>query len=521
MTGPTTSTTVFSPLRPDDPETVGGMRVVGRVGTGGMGTVYAGVGRRGRYTAIKVIREELTEDPGLRERFTREIRLLGRVRSRCVPALLGSGQDGGGPWLATEFVPGPSLSEHLRNHGPLPPHLLRGLAAGVAEALVAAHAAGIVHRDLKPGNVILAPDGPKVLDFGIARAVDETALTRTGGLVGTPGWIAPEVLRGATPTPAADLFGWGALVAFAATGRPPFGSGSTESLAYRVLDREPDLAGVPAPLLPLVTAALVKDPLRRPTAEQVVSALTGHPGGEGLSVAVGSLLDREWHGIEVTTPSVPSSRRAPKALLAVGAAVLVLSAAGGGLLTARMLASGEEELPDETAGTTQEASGEVTEGAGEAAEDVAQGPDWEAPGPARFGTNAEWEAQVIISPEGFTTFQVTPDRFASLTYVSVTSVEEVSEGVRFSLSVLNLLEGHDLPTMLTVTTPQAPLSPVESPGPVEVGDELDLTFPEAPAEGQFTFTDPEHVPGVSGFPPISICYDASAGKLSPEPEDCA
>ena len=511
------TTTGFSPLRPDDPQTVGGMRVVGRIGTGGMGTVYAGVGRRGRYTAIKVIREELTEDPGLRERFTREIRLLGRVESRCVPALLGSGRDGGVPWLVTEFVPGLSLSAHVREHGPLPPNLLRGLAGGVAEALVAAHTAGIVHRDLKPGNVVLAPDGPKVLDFGIARAIDETALTRTGGLVGTPGWIAPEVLRGAPATPAADLFGWGALVAFAATGRPPFGAGSTDSLAHRVLDRAPDLAGVPEALVPLVTAALDKDPAHRPTAAWLAATLTGHPGGEGLSDAVGALLDREWAGVQAESPT-PPARGGRKVLLAAGATVLVLGAAGGGLLAARALTDEESEAA-EGAGTAQGAeTGQATEVDGEGSSGE---PGWEPPAPTPFGTNAEWEAQTFVSPDGYTTFQATPDRFETLTYVSVTSVEDTADGVRFSVSVLNLVEGHDVPAMLTVTTPTAPLAPLESPGPVEIGDELDLTFPDAPDQGQLTFSDADHDPGVSGFPPVSLCYDAPAGTLSPDAQDCA
>ena len=505
------TTTGFSPLRPDDPETVGGMRVVGRIGTGGMGTVYAGVGRRGRYTAIKVIREELTEDPGLRERFTREIRLLGRVESRCVPALLGSGRDGGVPWLITEFVPGSSLSAHVREHGPLPPNLLRGLAAGVAEALVAAHTAGIVHRDLKPGNVILAPDGPKVLDFGIARAIDETAITRTGGLVGTPGWIAPEVLRGTAATPAADLFGWGALVAFAATGRPPFGTGSTDSLAHRVLDRTPDLVGVPEALWPLVTAALDKDPARRPTAAWLAATLTGHPGGEGLPDAVGALLDREWAGVAAEPPAPPPGG-GPKVLLAAGAAVLVLGAAGGGLLAARA-------LTDE--GSEAAAGNEVTEGTEVDGEGSSEEPGWDPPAPTPFGTNAEWEARTFVSPDGYTTFQATPDRFETLTYVSVTSVADVAEGVRFSVSVLNLVEGHDVPAMLTVITPRAPLTPLGSPGPVEIGDELDLIFPDAPDQGQLTFSDAEHDPGVSGFPPISLCYDAPAGTLSPDARDCA
>lgn len=162
-------------------------------------------------------------------------------------------------------------------------------------------------------------------------------------------------------------------------------------------------------------------------------------------------------------------------------------------------------------------TGEGTEVDGEASQE----PEWDPPEPTPFGINAEWEAQTFVSPDGYTTFQVTPDQFQTLTYVSVTSVEEVSEGVRFSVSVLNLVDGHDVPAMLTVTTPETPLAPLESPGPVEIDDELDLTFPDAPGQGQLTFADADFASGVSGFPPVSLCYDAPAGTLSPDAEDCA
>ena len=514
----------LAPPRPDDPATVGGLRVVGRVGTGGMGTVYAarrGVFGRSGYTAVKVIRNEFTDDPGLRERFDREVRLLGRVRSRWVPALVGFGQDADGPWLATEFVPGLSLSDHVRRYGPLPPHLLLGLAAGVAEALDAAHRAGVVHRDLKPGNVMVAPDGPKVLDFGIARAVDETALTRTGGVVGTPGWIAPEVLGGAPPAPPADLFAWGALVVFAATGRAPFGEGPTDAPAHRVLSANPDLTGVPPHLLPLVSAALDHDPARRPTAARAASALAGHPGGEGLAEAVGALLSREWRGVAAVVPA-PPPRSVPKALVAAGAVVLLVGAVGGGVLAARVLDTDEEpgSAPEEASGAP-EAAGEESGGAGSVEESGGAETEWVPPDPVSFDTNAEWLAEVITSPEGEATFQATPDNFGTLTYVSVTSVQSVPEGVRFGLNVLNLLEEHDVPAMLTVTTPEAPIGPAGSPGPVAIGDELELTFPDAPEQGLLTFGDPDHVPDVSGVPPVSMCYDAGAGTLSVEPEDCA
>lgn len=533
----------FAPLRPDDPETLGGFRIVGRVGTGGMGTVYAGLrpGRRARsdYTAVKVIREELTEDPDFHARFTREIRLLGRVRSRSVPEFLGSGQDADGPWLATEFVPGLSLSAHVKQHGPLPPNLLLGLAAGVAEALHAVHTAGIVHRDLKPGNVMLAPDGPKVLDFGIARAVDETALTRTGGLVGTPGWIAPEVLRGASAAPPADLFAWGALVAYAATGRAPFGPGSTDSLAHRVLNQPPDLTGVPEPLLPLVTAALHPDPRQRPTVAQAAHALVTLGQGQavpldeaGLPSAVGALLDREWRGVQAVRPPVPP-RRVSKALVVAGAAVLLLGAVGGGVLAAQAFSPGSDsdgDGTDETGETgtgtaaeeTGEGSGEEGEEGSEAGDPEGPGEEWVMPEPTPFDTNAEWLAEVITSSNGMPTFQATPDSYESIFHLSVSSVEEVPEGVRFTLLVENLVEGHDtpIPELFTVPTTDGPIHPEEGAEPVSIGDELVLTFSNAPESGPLTFSDPDFVAGISGIPPVSQCYDADAGTTSVEYETC-
>ncbi|PWV51018.1 serine/threonine-protein kinase [Nocardiopsis sp. L17-MgMaSL7] len=515
----------FAPLRPDDPESLGGFRVVGRIGTGGMGTVYAGLrrcgGSRDGYTAIKVIREELTEDPDFRARFTREVRVLGRVRSRSVPRFLGSGQDADGPWLATEFVPGLTLSAYVRRHGPLPPNLLLGLAAGVAEALQAVHAAGVVHRDLKPGNVVLAPDGPKVLDFGIARAVDETALTRTGGLVGTPGWIAPEVLRGSAAAPPADLFAWGALVAHAATGRPPFGSEPTDSLALRALDRVPDLTGVPAPLLPLVAAALSPDPGQRPTAAGVTHALvtlggrrSPAPDAAAVRMSVGALLDREWRGVRAVPP--PPPRRVSRALVAGGAAVLLLCAVGGGTLAARTLSTDAEVNGEDTATATAEPDEDPGEGARTA------GAEWVMPEPTPFGTNAEWLAEAITSSNGLPTFQATPDDHRTLFHLSVASIEQTPEGVRFTLLVENLVDGHGaaVAEQFTVPTPEGPIHPEETPGPAAVGDELVLTFPGAPARGPLTFGDPDHVPGISGIPPISQCYDAPAGSTSVEYDSC-
>ncbi|MFD0773180.1 serine/threonine-protein kinase, partial [Streptomonospora algeriensis] len=309
----------FSPLLPDDPERIGPYTVVGRVGAGGMGTVFAALHRQhDQYVAVKVVLEELAADPEFRTRFAREVDLVQRVRSPCVPAFRGADTESTTAWLATEYVPGPTLREYLRANGALSGGKLLALAAGLVEALHAVHGQGIVHRDLKPGNVILGPSGPKLLDFGIARAVEETALTRTGGVVGTAGWMSPEQYRGGRLTEQSDIFSWGALVAFAATGREPFGSGAPNALAYRVMQSAPDLEGVPVELRPLLEAALAKDPAARPTAGMALQALQqlwGNPRAPDAALtrdpaaAVTTLLSAEWTGMEAAPPKPPRKRR--------------------------------------------------------------------------------------------------------------------------------------------------------------------------------------------------------------------
>ncbi|GAA1447176.1 serine/threonine-protein kinase [Nocardiopsis tropica] len=516
----------FAPVRPGDPATVGAFRVVGRIGSGGMGTVYAGTAGRGGYAAVKVIRADLAEDPALRDRFTREVRLLRRVRSRAVPAFVAAGVDGGNPWLATEFVPGRTLSDHVRSHGPLTGPPLDGLAVGTAEALRAVHAAGIVHRDLKPGNVMLSPEGPKVLDFGISRALDETVLTRTGGLFGTPGWIAPELLRGAPPSPAADVFAWGALVAHAASGRPPFGTGPADALVYRVLREEPDLSAVPARLLPLVSAALDKEPGRRPTAAQLVSSLTGTPSdlpSDEVAASVDRALDRSWREIRAVLPAAPRPRR-PRALLPAGAALLLVLAVAAGAVAARVLAPGAG--PDGAAGgPAQDAAGTGAEAhAGWTRSDVRTG-----------GHNVEWwtesrtGADLVVNPAEAApgdrpSFTASPDSFESAFSMSVDSVDATPEGVRFAFTV-DLMEvelGDDVPSMLAVTAGEGPLAPtgVEADGEVGAGSAFAVTFDGAPDEGLLVLASPDYVPNVSGVPPTGFCYDASARTLSSDLASC-
>ncbi|MFE9242582.1 serine/threonine-protein kinase [Nocardiopsis sp. NPDC006938] len=319
-----------------DPDQLGAYRVVGRIGAGGMGAVYAGLAGDGSPAAVKVVHPQFAANAEFRARFAREVGLVARVRATCTPAFLGADTQAVTPWLATEYVPGLTLRQYVREHGPLTGGVLTALAVGLAEALSAIHAAGVVHRDLKPGNVIMAPDGPKVLDFGIARAADGTALTATGGLLGTPGWVAPEQYLGQEASERSDLFAWGALVLFAATGENPFGTGQPDVLSHRVRTEDPDLSRLPASLLDPVRRALSKDPDERPTAAEALSALTGTWAATRVAAVdpadptqvVPGLLATEWHGI--SAPRARRVRRRPKgALVAAGGAALALSLVAG------------------------------------------------------------------------------------------------------------------------------------------------------------------------------------------------
>ncbi|MFJ5547444.1 serine/threonine-protein kinase [Streptomyces sp. NPDC093225] len=263
-------------LRTGDPVQVGPYRITGRLGGGGMGTVYLGRSRGGRSVAVKVVRPELAEDAGFRRRFVREVTAARQVNGVFTAGLIDADPDGNPPWLATAYVSGPSLNDAVRAHGPWPEQSVLALAAGVAEALEAIHAQDVVHRDLKPANVLLSADGPRVIDFGISVVADgATDLTRTGFMVGTPGFMAPEQLTGEPVTAATDVFALGALLTFTATGTGPFGAGTVSQLMYRVVHHEPDLAALPARLRDVVGRCLAKDPAARPTVSQLLDELSG------------------------------------------------------------------------------------------------------------------------------------------------------------------------------------------------------------------------------------------------------
>ncbi|HTZ25879.1 MAG TPA: serine/threonine-protein kinase [Streptosporangiaceae bacterium] len=274
-------------LQPGDPQVIGPYRMVGRLGQGGMGQVFLGVSPGGRPVAVKAIRPELASDPQFRIRFAREVAAARTVSGVFTAMVVGADVDGPIAWLATAYVPGPSLAEAVNEHGPLPEASLLALAAGLAEALAAIHAAGVTHRDLKPSNVLLAEDGPRVIDFGISRAAESTTLTQTGLTIGSPGFMSPEQAIGTEVGPPSDIFSLGTVLAFAATGKGPFGGGTTASLLYRVVHETPDLEGVPAAVRPLIERCLVKDPAQRPTAVALLDAVGAlQPTGNWLPDSV-------------------------------------------------------------------------------------------------------------------------------------------------------------------------------------------------------------------------------------------
>ncbi|MFD8288769.1 protein kinase [Streptomyces lavendulae] len=260
-------------LQPGDPRQVGRYRISGRLGAGGMGQVFLGHSPSGRLVAVKVVRPELAQDPGFRRRFAREVAAARRVTGFFTAALVDADPDSPLPWLATAYVPGMALDEAVASHGPWPVESVRVLGAGLAEALEAIHTAGLVHRDLKPSNVLIAPDGPRVVDFGISVALDATALTRTGMIVGTPGFMAPEQLTGKPVTPATDVFALGAVLTYAATGIGPFGTGSAQMLNFRIAYEEPDLARLPSQGLEIIARCLAKDPGLRPSVTALIEEL--------------------------------------------------------------------------------------------------------------------------------------------------------------------------------------------------------------------------------------------------------
>ncbi|HEX2313200.1 MAG TPA: serine/threonine-protein kinase, partial [Thermomonospora sp.] len=323
----------LSRLAPGDPRQLGDYWLAGRLGAGGQGVVYEGYAPDGTRVAVKTLHGD-----GLRAGFAKEVEAARRVSSFCTARILAADLDGERPYVVSEYVPGPDLQRAVESSGPFGADDLHRLAVGVATALVAIHQAGVVHRDLKPANVLLGPGGPRVIDFGIART-EEMSRSATGQFKGTPRYMAPEMFRGERAGPQADVWAWGALVVFAATGRPPFAGDQLPVLMRNVLHTEPDLGPLPEPLRDTVAAALSKDPAARPSARHVLLTLLGGAGGETARLLEQGDRAAGGTGAAVrTTDSVPSlgeraeevyARLTPEAREAVPRMLLRLVVPGG------------------------------------------------------------------------------------------------------------------------------------------------------------------------------------------------
>ncbi|MEW2357555.1 serine/threonine-protein kinase [Spirillospora sp. NPDC029432] len=324
------------PLEPADPRTIGDRyRVLARIGSGGMGTVYFGRSPGGRAVAIKLVHAELAADAEFRERFRREAAAARTVGGGFTAAVLDADPDAAVPWLASEFLAAVPLDEAVRDGGALPPAAARTLAAGIAEALRAIHRAGIVHRDLKPANVLLTADGPRVIDFGIARALDAATITRPGDRAGSPGFMAPEQVAGAPAGPPADVFSFGSTLAYACTGAEPFGEGPWHAKMFRIESGAPRLGRIAdEELRALVASCMDRDPARRPSAEELAEHLAAPPSPGWLPSQVTAEIRRR--AAEAENPPPPRARRLrrPPPLPAAAAAAITLALGAGGAIIA-------------------------------------------------------------------------------------------------------------------------------------------------------------------------------------------
>ncbi|MFE4381337.1 serine/threonine-protein kinase [Streptomyces cyaneofuscatus] len=319
-------------LGPDDPHRIGAYRILARLGEGGMGQVFLARSDRGRTVALKLVRRELAEQPEFRARFRQEVRAAHQVGGAWTAPVLDSDTEAPVPWVATGYVAGPSLHRIVSGrpgapltdagaYGPLPTRSVQLLGSGLAHALQHIHRAGLIHRDLKPSNVLLTIDGPRVIDFGIARALESLAdgdLTRTGAMIGSPGFMAPEQVRGERVTTACDVFCLGSVLAYAATGRLPFGaaeSGGVHALMFRIAQEDPDLAGVPAELAGVVRDCLAKDPAARPSTDEILARL-GEPQADEpwLPATLIAQLGRQAVGLlDAEDPEAPANPQTPPA----------------------------------------------------------------------------------------------------------------------------------------------------------------------------------------------------------------
>ncbi len=293
-------------LLPSDPSAFGQYSVVGRLGKGGQGVVYLAHDPEGEEVAIKVLNAEWSENDDLRKRFEKEVRAAQKVASFCTAAIHEADLEQEQPYVVNEYVPGTSLQEHISSRGPHKTAQLQRLAVSTATALVAIHQAGIVHRDFKPGNVLLGPDGPRVIDFGIARVTDSGA-TMTNSIMGTPSYMAPEQIEGKGVTDKVDIFAWGCVMTFASVGNAPFGADSVPAVVHRVVSAPPELDGVPEMLRPIIQDCLNKDPSQRPTAQGLLMRLLGHD-----TAAPSSPDEVVKEGERVAETNIPSGPQQPQ-----------------------------------------------------------------------------------------------------------------------------------------------------------------------------------------------------------------
>ncbi|MCH5675001.1 serine/threonine-protein kinase [Streptomyces gilvus] len=327
------------------PEYAGHYRLESCLGSGGMGVVHLARSTSGMKLAVKVVHADFAKDPEFRGRFRQEVAAARRVSGAFTAPVVDADPEAERPWMATQFIPGPTLSEEVKRNGPMPPAQLRRLMAGLAEALRDIHRVGVVHRDLKPSNVLLAEDGPKVIDFGISRPKDSELRTETGKLIGTPPFMAPEQFRRPREVgPAADIFALGSVMVHAATGRGPFDSDSPYIVAYQVVHDEPDLTDVPENLAPLVLRCLAKEPEDRPTPDELMRELRAVAASYDTQAFIPAqrAIDEARPGPQAERKPEPGSRRGRKALLG---AVALLLVAGGALASLPLLGKGSEKAP--------------------------------------------------------------------------------------------------------------------------------------------------------------------------------
>jgi hypothetical protein len=307
--------TGLAALQAGDPQRVGPYLLLGRLGSGGMGRVYLARSPGGRQVAVKVIRDELAEDAAFRARFAREVAAARKVGGLFTAPVVDASLDSPVPWLVTEYVPGVSLTEAVEQAGPLPDRTVLAMAAGLAEGLNAIHAAGVIHRDLKPGNVLMAPDGPRIIDFGISSAAEAAALTDTGVFIGSPGFMSPEQAEGMPVGPLSDIFSLAGVLTYAARGEGPFGGGETAALLYRVVHGTPNLDRIPARIRPLIGRCLSREARARPTAAQFLAELSAaYPAAADLTdwlpaavLRLSAQRTAEPRSASVATGSVPAA----------------------------------------------------------------------------------------------------------------------------------------------------------------------------------------------------------------------